>query len=407
MSLKRTYGDGFRVPGWYDDWDGFSNLLTRNSQKIIIENMLYNKYGSTGIDVSRIGFGGMRFADSKDHEKSVKTLLHAFEKGINYFDTAPFYCDDQSEIIFGKAIREFKKMKKPFYVSSKCGEADGDKFRASLEKTLSRLGLNTIDFFHVWCLLSMEEWERRKKGGAVDAIFKAKEEGLIRHVFFSSHQSGDEIKAIINDRPFDGVTFGFNAINFPFREEGIKAVEESGIGLTVMNPLGGGVITANEEYFNGLKIKENQTILDACLHFLLSIPAVNTAIVGFRNTDDVDTAVESLEKFEPYTKEDFTQIEKTLKEELNALCTTCGYCKNCPVDIPVWKLMDSANYLYLDSKDLLFSDSANYTVERLKYHWNISIDEIDRCTKCQLCEETCTQHLPILERFEQLRKAAE
>ena len=66
--------------------------------------MIYKEYGSTGLKVSAIGFGGMRF-DMRQPESAHIDLIHyAFERGINYFDTAPGYCNDQSEIWFGKAL---------------------------------------------------------------------------------------------------------------------------------------------------------------------------------------------------------------------------------------------------------------------------------------------------------------
>ena len=78
--------------------------------------MIYKEYGKTGKKVSAVGFGGMRFDISKSKEENAELLRYANAKGINYFDTAPNYCKDQSEDIFGIA---FKNMSKDFYVSTK------------------------------------------------------------------------------------------------------------------------------------------------------------------------------------------------------------------------------------------------------------------------------------------------
>ena len=63
--------------------------------------MYYKKYGKTGIKVSAIGMGCMRFEEkdilNKKYDNCIELILYAHEKGINYFDTAPFYCHDQSE----------------------------------------------------------------------------------------------------------------------------------------------------------------------------------------------------------------------------------------------------------------------------------------------------------------------
>lgn len=70
--------------------------------------MQYREYGKTGKKVSVVGMGGMRFrqADYADGnlDRCAAVVHRAFERGINYFDTAPGYCDDKSEAIFGRAF---------------------------------------------------------------------------------------------------------------------------------------------------------------------------------------------------------------------------------------------------------------------------------------------------------------
>ena len=78
--------------------------------------MRYVEYGKTGKKVSVVGFGVLRFDLEKSDEENAKLVKYAYEKGINYFDTAPGYCDDRSEAIFGVAFREMiKEGKTDFY----------------------------------------------------------------------------------------------------------------------------------------------------------------------------------------------------------------------------------------------------------------------------------------------------
>ena len=66
--------------------------------------MYYKEYGKTGKKISVIGFGGMRFekdGDKHDFDKCAEVVVKANELGVNYFDTAPGYCNDQSELIMG------------------------------------------------------------------------------------------------------------------------------------------------------------------------------------------------------------------------------------------------------------------------------------------------------------------
>ena len=82
----------------------------------------------------------------------------------------------------GTAIREMKKVERPFTISTKSMLSDGSKLRRELEQSLRRLNVETIDYYNCWCLLTLDDWERRKRGGAVAEILKAREEGLIADI---------------------------------------------------------------------------------------------------------------------------------------------------------------------------------------------------------------------------------
>ena len=56
-------------------------------------------YGNTGKNISAIGFGGMRFSEPENIDKMAEIVRHAYQRGVTYFDTAPGYCKDKSELI--------------------------------------------------------------------------------------------------------------------------------------------------------------------------------------------------------------------------------------------------------------------------------------------------------------------
>ena len=108
--------------------------------------MYYKQYGNTDMMVSAIGLGTMRY-DEEDiktgrFEKCAEIPLYAFEKGINYWDTAPFYCEDKSESVTGIALSQVKRS--DVYVTSKTnfntiGEnPTRDEFRRRLATSLER-----------------------------------------------------------------------------------------------------------------------------------------------------------------------------------------------------------------------------------------------------------------------------
>ena len=169
--------------------------------------MFYKDYGTTGKQLSVIGCGGMRLPNPHRRADGVAVLHAARRAGITYFDTAPYYCDDQSEDIFGEAFRSMPSSPLPLHTSSKCSQASGSDFRRGLEKSLARLGLPQITFFHIWCVMDPADWRRRVADGALAAALKAKEEGLIGHVCVSTHMTGPEIEQMLSDHPeIEGVT---------------------------------------------------------------------------------------------------------------------------------------------------------------------------------------------------------
>lgn len=250
--------------------------------------MIYKEYGSTGKKVSAIGFGGMRFPkknDKYDFDYCAKMIHEANRLGINYFDTAPFYNDDKSEEIFGHA---FKNMPGDFFVSTKCAAWKGSDLRASLERSLKRLNVEKIDFFHIWCVMNMDDYGKRMApGGPYEELQKAKSEGLVDHICISTHCTGEEIAEIANERMYDGILLGYNITNYKYRQAGIKAAYANNTGVVTMNPLGGGLIPENPDYFSYIKGSDDNSVLDAAIRFNASHKEITVVLTGMDSIEHV------------------------------------------------------------------------------------------------------------------------
>ncbi len=360
--------------------------------------MIYKPYGKTGKDVSIIGFGGMRFDDKLPIEQNAQVIRYASELGINYFDTAPFYCNDTSEEIFGEA---FKKMPNPFYVSTKSSinnEKTADDVRKRVENSLTRLGLDKITFFHMWCILDFDHYKRViAPDGPYWGALKLKEEGLIEHLVFSTHANGKEIRMMVEDGKFEGVTLGYNAINFPYRQEGIEACFENNLGVVTMNPLGGGFIAENSQYFSFLKEQEDETTVQAAIRFNASHEAITVVLPGMATKEQVKTNVDAIKDLKTVSKEQITDIKSHLKGELNEICTTCQYCKHCPVNINIPTYMEVYNMNVLQGLSGAKTKYDNFmNFNRIKLSEPLPKD----CIKCGKCERLCTQKLDIINRLD-------
>ncbi len=358
--------------------------------------MIYRKHGKTGKELSIVGFGGMRFKDIDDQEKCIEMMIEAAESGINYFDTAPLYFDIKSEQVFGAAFKEFRKRNLPFYSSTKTFRSKEDEIRRDIEAQLKRLNLDSIDFYHMWNVSSLEKWEARKKDNVIGTFIKLKEEGLIKHIAVSSHLIGDQIKELLNENIFEAVLFGYSAYNFTARQEAFDAIKEHDIGCVVMNPLGGGIIPQHPEIFDHIKTYNEQSIVEAALHFIFAQEKISTALVGFSTIEEVREAVKAVDVYQGIADNKMNEMKEAVRDSFNDLCTGCQYCDDCPVDIPIPKYMEAYNF-----KKLYDNDNKQLS-DRLKWHWDIPTDWAARCTECGQYEDICTQHLPIIDRLKEI-----
>lgn len=361
--------------------------------------MYYKQYGDSDRKVSAIGMGCMRYDDNDvkagNFEKCSEVVLYAHEKGINFFDTAPFYCDDKSEEITGMALSQLPR--DSYYVSSKInlgsfgGNFSPDAFRKRLETTLTRLKVDYIDFYYLWCLLDLGSFEKQ-----YDQLYhcyeQAKSEGLIRDITFSSHMQGNDLEKVIETNAFKGMLIGYNALNYRFRQSGITAAHKNGMGIVVMNPLGGGIIPNNPQTFSYLAEGTDLTVPQAGLRFVASHKEITVTLNGFTTKQHVDDAVKAVENLEEKSAKEIYDEYESKGLSLNNLCTGCSYCDHCPKGIEVPKFMDTYN-------EKLLGGSMK---GRLLWHWSMQAEKAAECIECGKCEKLCTQHLPIIERLKEI-----
>ena len=122
---------------------------------------------------------------------------------------------------------------------------------------------------------------------------KAKDQGLIRHICVSSHMTGGEIGVLMADYPFEGVLLGYSAMNFAYRDAGVEAAAASGRGVVAMNPLGGGIIAREPARFGFVRTRDEETVVEGALRFIINDPRIAIALAGFSSTAEVDEAISS------------------------------------------------------------------------------------------------------------------
>jgi predicted aldo/keto reductase-like oxidoreductase len=369
--------------------------------------MNYTVFGNTGAKVSALGFGAMRLPmkeiDGKkivDEDLAVPLMQKAFDMGVNYVDSAPLYCEALSETAVGKALKGYRDK---VYLSTKNPIEDdsGDHWMERLEKSLKKLDVDYIDFYHFWGinLSSFKSWQGLKYG-PLEAAHKAKEQGLIKHISFSYHDSADNYKPIVDSGHFESTLVQYNLLDRS-NEENIAYAKSKGLGVVVMGPVGGGRLGAPSEKIQGLLKNKSVSTAEMALRFVLANGNINIALSGMGNLQMLNENVEIASRTGLLTEDEMSHIKAMMEENKNLAklyCTGCNYCKPCPQGIDIPYLFEIMNrYRVYELKEHAKS-AYNEVIKGLS--WIKSVDA-SKCIKCGVCETKCPQKLPVIKQLEE------
>ena len=373
--------------------------------------MNYRKFGNTGEQISALGFGCMRFPEIEkdgkhfvDQDKVDVMIRTAYEKGVNYFDTAPYYCNSNSEDALGAAVKGFRdkiliSTKIPLEVTNKPGD-----YRRQLEKSLKKLDMDYIDFYHFWGI-SKDKFDNIivKQDLLADAL-KCKEEGLIRHISFSFHDDPSAIKHIIDGSiergiPMESMLCQYNLIDRS-NEEMLAYAQSKGLGTVAMGPVGGGRLAAPTELTERLTKNKDLATYALAFKFCLGNPDLNCALSGMQTLQMVEQNTEIASDSTAFSEEEWKQLGdslETLKKFNDLYCTGCKYCQPCPAGINIPHIFNMYTY---------------HNVYGLKDHAQRMFDEytakdgkcLADCLNCGKCERACPQHLKIREELAKVEK---
>ena len=372
--------------------------------------MQYREFGKTGAKISVLGFGAMRLpqttvGDKKvfDHEEGVRILHRAFELGVNYVDTAPYYCEKESEIIVGKALKGWRDK---VYLSTKnpIEDASGDHYRERLENSLKKLDTDHIDFYHMWGI-SLETFETKinVKDGPLQVAMKAKEEGLIRHLSFSFHDKPENLLKLIDTGCFETLLCQYNMLDRS-NEQAMAYAQEKGLGVVVMGPVGGGRLGEPSEVIRKLMPHGVASSAELALRFVMSNPNVTCALSGMGSVQMVEENVKVASNTSKLSETELESINASMQENkklAELYCTGCKYCMPCPngVNIPLnFQLMNYHRVYGL-------TDYARREYSQIgKVEWMEGKDA-SACVNCGLCEKKCPQKLKIREQLKETAAA--
>lgn len=367
--------------------------------------MRYVVFGNTGVRVSVLGFGAMRLpmrADRVDREAALPLLRRGYDLGINYFDTAPYYCHNESEETLGEALADVRDR---VYLSTKNPlEGEADNWRRLLEQSLARLRTDRIDFYHCWGL-SWESFTAKvdKADGFLPLMARAREEGLIRHLSFSFHDKPANLIRLVETGLFASMLVQYNLLD-QANAEGIALAHARGMGVAVMGPVGGGRLGPPAPAIQELIPGGVRSTAEAALRFVWANPGIDVALSGMSTMAQVEENAALADRDQPLTGEERERIAAMMEENrklAELYCTGCNYCMPCPRGIDIPRIFGIYNYHRVYGLEQAAREM--YRSLSPEDRWNKSA-KADACAACGACEQRCPQHLPIAARLEEAHR---
>lgn len=264
--------------------------------------------GKTGEQLSIIGFGGIAVSGVEQSEAN-ELVREAIDSGVNYFDVAPSYGNAQERL--GPALEEFRK---DVFLACKTVERGKEGAAAELRESLKMLRTDHFDLYQLHGMASDDDFQKAMgPGGAIEALVKAREQGLTRYLGFSAHSA--EVALALMDRfDFDTVLFPINWVcyfNANFGPQVIAKAKDKGMGRLALKAMARTTREKGERneypkcWYKPVTDPEETAL---AIRFTLSQPL--TAAVTPGDSRLLRRALDVGNKFQPLTDEEYADLKR-------------------------------------------------------------------------------------------------
>lgn len=359
-----------------------------------------------GKEISRLGYGGMRFpknGDEVDMDAAVQLLRKAYEMGINYFDTAMVYHKGESEKIFGKAFEPYPR--DSYLIADKMSIwlcSDEEDMKARFYNQLKTLKTEYIDFYLVHSL-NRNHYKKVKDLHCVEFLQQMKQEGKIKHLGFSFHDTYQVFTQILNDYTWDFVQIQLNYLDWHNQgaEQLYRELERRNLPVMVMEPVRGGYLATidSERAKPFLELEPQRSIASWSIRWVESLPQVAVVLSGMSDLQQLEDNVATMTHFEPMNEQELAAIDRVVEEirKVNEIpCTGCRYCMDCPMGVDIPEIFSIYSQYKIFGKEKAFVQDYEEVVE----HGNGA----EHCVRCMACTTKCPQMIAIPDKLEMIAK---
>lgn len=360
--------------------------------------MKYRENKRTGDRISEIGMGTAYIVEAA-HDEVVRTVRHAYENGINYFDLAA--ADGTAFATFGEALSDVRDQVM-YQIHFGADYSKGtygwtlnlDTVKRSVDKQLHDLKTDYINYGFIHCQDESADWQTYRKNGILDYILKLKDQGVVKHVGASSH-TPSVIREIIDADVIDMLMFSVNpAYDYNHGEYAYGGVDERadvyrrceklGIGISVMKPFSGGQLLNAKASPFGKALTPYQ-----CIKYALDKPGVLTVLPGAQSVKEIDELLQYYEQSEEEL--DYSIVGSFAPPEANGKCVYCNHCKPCPAGLDIGMINK-------------FYDLAKIGDDMARQHYLALEKKASDCVGCGHCNSRCPFGVEQAGRMQEIRE---
>ncbi|MCM1044613.1 MAG: aldo/keto reductase [Candidatus Gastranaerophilales bacterium] len=365
--------------------------------------MVYRNFQD--LELSALGLGAMRLPvidgdDANiDYEAAQEMIDFAFERGINYYDTAWGYHGGNSEVVVGKALGKYPRDQ--YFLATKFPGydlANMPKVQEIFEEQLKKCNVEYFDFylFHNVCEMNIDAY-LDEQYGIMAYLSAQKENGRIRHLGFSAHGNYDVMKRFLEaygDRmEFCQIQLNYLDWSFQDAKAKVELLNDYHIPIWVMEPLRGGKLaTLSEKDTATLKVlRPDEEVPAWAFRFLQTIPGVTMILSGMSNMEQLKANIKTFETESPLSDKERDTLLQVAEGMLNGAlpCTACRYCvSHCPKGLDIPNLLELYNEHNFTGGGFI-APMALMALPEEKHP--------TACVGCRSCEAVCPQRIKISE----------
>lgn len=358
--------------------------------------MRYRTNKRTGDQISEIGMGTAYIGEA-DKKDAVRTVRHAFESGINYYDLAAG--DGTAFPTFGEALQDVRDQVMyqihfgADYSSGTYGwSLDLDTVKRSVDRQLKELRTDYINYGFIHCQDESSDWKTYQENGILDYLLSMKKQGAVRHIGASSH-TPSVIQEILDTGLIDMLMFSVNpAYDYQHGEYAFGGVDErsavyrrcekEGVGISCMKPFSGGQLLSPQTSPFGQALTQYQ-----CIRYALDKPGVLTVLPGAQSVEEIDHLLRYYEQQEDEL--DYSIIGSFAPPEASGKCVYCNHCEPCPCGLDIGMINK-------------FYDLAKIGDDMAREHYLALRRTASACLSCGHCNSRCPFNVDQMSRMEEI-----